>query len=209
MSCPQSSLSVFDPMGLVSPFVLLGKQILQEACAAGLGWNDELPDPLKQRYKEWCDQLQELSSITIPRCIKPPDFNVSAVEFHHFADASTSGYGVCSYARLIDSNGSVSVSLVFAKSRVSPIKPVTVPRLELTAAVLAVCCSVILEKEFKFDCSVKHFFYSDSTVVLGYISNSTRRFQVFVANRVGTIQSLTTASQWSHVSGKENPADLA
>ena len=102
-----------------------------------------------------------------------------------------------------------SATLVFTKSCVSQIKPVTVSRLELTAAVLAVRCSVMLEMEFKFDCSVKHFFYSDSTVVLGYISNSTRRFQVFVANRVGTIQSLTTASQWSHVSGKENPADLA
>ena len=188
--------SVFDPMGLVSPFVLLGKQILQEACAAGLDWDDELPDPLKQRYKDWCDQLHELSLLTIPRCIKPPDFNVSAVEFHHFADASTSGYGVCSYTRLTNSNGSVSVALVFAKSRVSPIKPITVPRLELTAAVLAVCSSVMLEREFKFGCSVKHFFYFDSTVVLGYISTSTRRFQVFVANRVGTIQSLTTASQW-------------
>ena len=108
-------------------------------------------------------------SLTIPRCIKPPDFNVSAVKFHHFADASTSGFGVCSYARLTDSNGSVTFNLVFAISRVSPIKPVTVPRLELTAVVLAVRCSVILEKEFKFEDSVKHFLYSDSTVVLGYI----------------------------------------
>ena len=137
-------------MGLVSPFVLLGKQILEEACAAGLGWDDELPDPLKPRYKEWCQQLQELSSLTIPRCIKPHDFNVSSIEFHHFANASTSGYGVCSYIRYIDHNGSVSVSLVYAKSRVSPIKPVTIPRLELTAAVLAVRCSVMLEREFKF-----------------------------------------------------------
>ena len=179
--------SDFDPMGLVSPFVLLGKQILQEACAAGLSWDDKLPDPLKQRYKEWCHQLQELSSLAIPRCIRPPDFDVTSIEFHHFADASNSGYGVCSYIRFIDSDGSISVSLVFAKSRVSPIKPVTTPRLELTAAVLAVRCSVMLEREFKFKESVKHFFYSDSTVVLGYISNSTRRYQVFVANRVGTI----------------------
>ena len=70
----------------------------------------------------------------------------------------------------------VSTTLVFSKSRVSPIKPFTVPRFELTAAVLAVGCSVMLEKEFEVYCSVKHFFYSDSTVVLGYISNSTRRF---------------------------------
>ena len=116
---------------------------------------------------------------------------------------------MCSYIRYIDHNGSVSVSLVYAKSRVSPIKPVTIPRLELTAAVLAVRCSVMLEREFKFEGQVKHFFYSDSTVVLGYISNSTRRYQLFVANRVGIIQSLTSVSQWSHVAGKQNPADLA
>ena len=84
---------------------------------------------------------------------------------------------MCTYVRLIDPNGLVSVALVFAKSRVSPIKPVTIPRLELTAAVLAVRCSVMLERELKFECPVKHFFYSDSTVVLGYISNSTRRYQ--------------------------------
>ena len=201
--------SVFDPMSLVSPFVLLGKQILKEVCSLGLDWDAPIPDPLIVRFKNWCEQLLSLSEIKISRCVKPSDLNVSSVEFHHFADASTSGYCVCSYLRLVGINGKVSVTLVFAKSRVSLIKPVTVPRLELTAAVLAARCSVMLEKEFKFGVSVKHFFYTDSTVVLGYISNSTRRYQVFVANRVGTIQSLTSVSQWSHVSGKENPADLA
>ena len=61
---------------------------------------------------------------------------------------------MCSYLRLIDSSGAVSVKLVFAKSRVSPIKPVTVPRLELTAADLAAKCSIMLEREFKFDWDV-------------------------------------------------------
>ena len=160
----------------------------------GLEWDDLFPDSHIARYKNWCEQLSSLSEIKIQRCVKPPDFIVCSVEFHHFADASVSGYGVCSYLRLIDSNGNVSVRLVFSKSRVSPLKPITVPRLELTAAVLATRCSVMLEKEFKFSDSVKHFFYTDSTVVLGYISNSTRRYQVFVANRVGIIQSLTSVS---------------
>ena len=100
-------------MGLVSPFVLLGKQILQEACSLGLDWDAPLPDPLIERYKEWCSQLSSLSEIRIERCFKPLDFIVSSVEFHHFADASVSGYGVCSYLRLIDSLGNVSVKLVF------------------------------------------------------------------------------------------------
>ena len=105
-------------------------------------WDAPLPDPLIERYKEWCLQLFSLSEIRIERCVKLLSFIVSSVEFHHFADANVSGYGVCSYLRLIDSLGNVSVKLVFSKSRVS----ITVPRLELTAAVLATRCSVMLER---------------------------------------------------------------
>ena len=111
--------SVFDSMGLVSLFFFLGKQILQQACICGLNWDDSLPDNLQKLYKNWCSQLKELSSIVIPRCVKPLDFERQTVEFHHFADASSHGYGICSYLRLIGSDGHVSVSLVFAKSGVS------------------------------------------------------------------------------------------
>ena len=113
----------------------LGIHLPRDLC--GLNWDDSLPDNLQKLYKNWCSQLKELSSIVIPRCVKPLDFERQTVEFHHFADASSHGYGICSYLRLIGSDGHVSVSLVFAKSAVNPIKAVTVPRLELTAAVLA------------------------------------------------------------------------
>ena len=82
--------SVFDPMGLVSPFVLLEKQILQEVCSLGLDWDAPLPDPLSTRYKDWCEHLSSLLEIKFRRCVKPPSFNISSIEFHHFADASTS-----------------------------------------------------------------------------------------------------------------------
>ena len=107
--------SVFDPMGLVSPFVLLGKQILQEVCLLGLYWDAPLPDPLITRYKNWCEQLSYLSKIKICRFIKPHDFEVSSIEFYHFSDASSSGYGVCSNVRLIDVNVLVFVSLLLQK----------------------------------------------------------------------------------------------
>ena len=138
--------SIFPFHRVNCPFVLVGKQILQEACSLGLEWDAPLPDPLIERYKEWCLQLFSLSEIRIERCVKLLSFIVSSVEFHHFADANVSGYGVCSYLRLIDSLGNVSVKLVFSKSRVSPLRPITVPRLELTAAVLATRCSVMLER---------------------------------------------------------------
>ena len=66
----------------------------------------------------------------------------------------------------------------------------------------------MLERELQYS-SINHFFYTDSKVVLGYICNSTKRFHIFVANRVGFIQAHTTANQWNHIDGKTNPADIA
>ena len=91
------------------------------------------------------------------------------MEFHHFCDASSTAYGVCSYVRTIDSNDKPQTSLVFGKSRVAPLKPITIPRLELNAALLAVKISRMLDLEFQYD-DAKHFFYTDSQVVLSYIA---------------------------------------
>ena len=106
---------------------------------------------------------------------------IKKVELHHFSDARQDGYDQCSYLRLIDEQDLVSCSLVFAKSRVAPLKLVTVPRLELSAAVTAVKVSAFLNQELDYD-SISNVFWTDSTVVLGYISNEARRFHVFVAN---------------------------
>ena len=97
---------------------------------------------------------------------------------------------------------------MFAKSRVAPVKPVTIPRLELSAAVLGVRIAMMLDRELQYS-SIDHFFYTDSKVVLGYICNSTKRFHIFVANRVGFIQAHTSANQWRHIDGQTNPADIA
>ena len=123
-----------------------------------------------------------MEQVSIPRCLRPSDFDVSVCELHHFCDGSSVGYGACSYIRLLSDSGLPVVSLIFAKSRVAPVKPITIPRLELASAVLAVKIAVMLEKELKYS-SISHHFYSDSQVVLGYISNSSKRFHVFVANR--------------------------
>ena len=200
--------SVFDPLGLVSPFILLGKQILQELCVSGLGWDDKVQPEIEARFMRWIQLTSSLHILRIPRCYKRPSLTTYKVELHTFCDGSTIGYGVCSYLRLIPEQGPCQVKLVFGKSRVTPVKPMTVPRIELCAAVLAVRVSLMLEQELKYE-YVKQIYYSDSKVVLGYINNSTKRFHVFVANRVGFIQSNTNAVQWKHIDGKRNPADWA
>ena len=136
---------------------------------------------------------------------KPPTFGkVTFVQLRHFWDASNHRYGQCSYLRLTDDTGQVHCSFVMGKARVTPLKLVTIPRLELTAALLSVRVSASLREELEYD-QITEVFYTDSQVVLGYIK--TRRFHVFVANRVQEIRENSTPDQWKYIETKENPAD--
>ena len=201
--------SVYDPLGLIAPVILVAKQILQEMCRAHMDWDAPIPDNLRSRWESWRYDLPKLKLLEISRCIKPKDFGeISSVQFHHFADASTTGYGQCSYIRSVNDHGAVHCALLMGKARVVPLKPVTIPRLELTAALVAVKVSSVLESELNFS-SVTHCFWTDSKVVLGYIANETKRFHVFVANRVQQIRDKTEPSQWRYVESKDNPADMA
>ena len=201
--------SIYDPIGLIAPFLLQGKRILQGICKDGAQWDDPVPDHLRMQWIKWREELGVLASLKVPRCYKPIDFGeVKSIELHNFSDASTVGYGQCSYLRMINSRGKVHCALVMAKSRVTPSKPITVPRLELTAAVLSVKVSSFLQKELKYG-AIPEVFWTDSEVVRGYISNDVRRFHTFVANRVQCIRDYSRPDQWRRVDTKENPADEA
>ncbi|XP_063607775.1 uncharacterized protein LOC134782243 [Penaeus indicus] len=201
--------SVFDPMGMVSPFILIGKRILQTLCQDGVDWDDDISDNLKQQWRRWRDDLIQLKELKIPRCYKPDVFRkVKSLELHHFSDASQHGYGQCSYLRQVSEQGQVHCALVMSKSRVTPLKPITVPRLELTAAVVAVRISSMLRKELGYQ-EVKEYFWTDSKVILGYISNEAKRFHVFVANRVQHIKDHSSMEQWKFIESAQNPADAA
>lgn len=199
--------SLYDPLGFLAPFILRGKKILQEVCRQGIGWDDTLSFELQPRWECWKRDLSNLKKVILPRTYAPPEFGkVKEVELHHFSDASTSGYGQCSYLRLKNEREDVHVALAMAKSRVSPIKITTIPRLELTAAVVSVSVSRILKEELRYT-DITEFFWTDSKVVLGYINNEARRFHTFVANRVQRIHLSTVPQQWRYVPTKDNPAD--
>ena len=200
--------SVYDPLGFVAPFILLGKQILQQMCRDKLSWDDTLPDDLRPLWESWLQDLRNLAEVKIPRCYVPSSFKVQHYELHHFADASESGYGECSYLRAVSTSSEVHCSFVMGKSRVAPTKVTTIPRLELSAAVVAVRTSDMLKKELEIEC-LQEVFWTDSRVVLGYINNEARRFHVFVANRVERIKQSTESTQWKYVASEDNPADYA
>ncbi len=201
--------SVYDPLGLIAPVLLSGKRILQEVCKRGSGWDDPLSDRLSLRWEQWKRDSQNLQKIDVPRTYAPFSFGKPVqAELHHFSDASTHGYGQCSYLRLKNTEGDVHCAMVMAKSRVAPLKLTTVPRLELAAAVVSVEISSVLKKELDYTV-IEETFWTDSKVVLGYISNEARRFHTFVANRVQRIRHSTTVEQWKYIPTDENPADHA
>ena len=145
----------------------------------------------------------------VSRCFKLKETeNLKKAELHHFSDASTEGYGQCSYLCLVDTRNRVTCSLVMGKARVTPLKPITVPRLELTAAVVSVRVSEMLRRELRCN-EIEEVFWTDSKVVQAYIHNDARRFHPFVANRVQKIRERTVPEQWKFIEGKKNPADDA
>ena len=193
----------------MAPLLLEGKSILQELCRLDVEWDEPVPPEIKCKCQNWKDELLALEKVSISRCYKPDKFGlVVRTELHHFSDASTRGYGQCSYLRMINDQNNIHCALVIGKSRVAPLKPVTIPGLELTAAV----CSVRISKQIKHELEYKiddEYFWTDSMVVLGYIASMTRWFHIFVANRVQEIQESTKIEQWRHVKTEQNTADKA
>ena len=128
-------MSIFDPLRFLARYLVTAKVLLQEVWRAGIGWNDELPTALNLRWEKWKESLEQLDGFRIPRCYDTNTSRTSPVELHVFCDASTHAYAVLAYVRVPTAQGFHS-SLVMAKMRVALLKPTSVPRLELQAAVM-------------------------------------------------------------------------
>ena len=201
--------SVYDPLGIAAPFLLVGKKILQDLCRTKLGWDDEICEEFRVRWERWRGQLPALERFSMERCLKPNNFGVVVSrQIHSFSDASSTGYGQVSYLRIENERGDVHCAFLIGKARVAPVKTMTIPRLELTAATVSVRVVEMITGELDEPVNSRHF-WTDSTTVLKYICNEKKRFQVFVANRVQTIRDATSPYQWRYVESKRNPADDA
>ena len=182
---------------------------MQLLCKESIGWDDTIPDELQIQWETWQNELHLMEMMEVPRCFKLQEMeNLKKVELHHFSDASTEGYGQCSYLRLVDTRKQVNCSLVMGKAHVTPLKPITIPRLELTATVVSVRVSEMLSRELRYN-EVEEVFWTDSKVVQAYIHNDARQFHTFVANRVQQIRERTLPKQWKYIEGKNNLADDA
>ena len=108
--------SVFDPLGLVAPFILIGKRILQQLCRGGVDWDDRVPEDVRCEWEKWREQLHLLTKVEIQRCYVPEGFKeLQTVELHNFSDASQFVMGNFSYLRLVDKENNVYCTLVMGE----------------------------------------------------------------------------------------------
>ena len=198
--------TVFDQLEFVGPFVIKAKILLQEQWTRGYDWDDVIHDEIASRIGSWYGQLRNLGNVQVPRCLREAK-EVVAKRVITFVDASLRAYGTVVYLQCVYNDATVSSRLVASKCKVAPLKPMTVPRLELAGAVLGLRLTQHLTVVLGLPMQ-SITFYSDSTDILWWIRGQGRSFRPFVANRIGEIQMETEPSQWQHVPTGENPADL-
>jgi hypothetical protein len=197
---------LFDPLGLVSPVTITAKITLQEIWKLKINWDESLPLGLHTRWVEFLRTFIELNQIKIPRKVIGSKSH-HRIELHGFSDASEKSYGACVYIRIIPTNGPVESNLLCSKNKVAPLKTVSIPRLELSAALLLAKLVAKLKTTLNttFDQCV---YWTDSTIVLSWLQLQPSSLKTFVANRVSQIQSLTDPKEWCHVPSEQNPADI-
>ena len=175
----------FDPLVFISPFILLARKISKKTFEEKINWKSMLPQDLCVEWHRWLEMLPDLKDATFPRHVK---FNEST-EIHVFGDASANmGHGVAAYARTFKKNSNCYDSnLLFAKSKINPTKDMSVPRLELVAALLCAKIADMLREELDFP-KDRIFCYSDSETTLWWLTKKPNSLLPFVANRVQKIQ---------------------
>ncbi|XP_025832766.1 uncharacterized protein LOC112905148 [Agrilus planipennis] len=200
-----SIAQIFDPLGLLAPIVVTAKIIMQKLWQCKLAWDESVPMDLHSKWLKYRESLNLLNEINVPRHVICKTYN--HIELHGFSDASEQAYGACIYLKSINSAGKAQISLLSAKSRVAPLKPITIPRLELCGAVLL---AELYEKvKQTLDINIDNsFLWCDSTIVLCWINAIPTKWTTFVSNRVSKIQTLTRIENWKHVRTHDNPADL-
>lgn len=199
---------MYDPNGFLGPVVMKGKMLMQELWKDNMDWDEPIKGGIKTNWEKFNEDLKNIHIISINRWLGTIGENT--MQLHGFCDASEGGYGAVIYSR-VRNDAKYRTEIIVSKSRVAPLKAITIPRLEL-------CAAELLAKLFKI---VRHIFeekrekiqifcWSDSQVVLHWLKKPSISLKTYVAHRVETIQNLTEELklQWYWIKGADNPADL-
>lgn len=199
---------IFDPLGLFAPAIFRAKHIMQRTWASKLHWDDPLPSEIQADWSSFVSDLPSLTSFRVPRYINTR--TKSKCYLLGFCDASQYGYAAVVYIRILSAYRDSSIFLLGTKTKLAPLMPLTVPRLELNAALLLARwmnrLRAVLESQLDI---IGVYAWTDSSVVLSWLTSPHESFKVYVSNRVHQVVSLLPECAWSHVRSENNPADCA
>jgi len=203
---------LYDPLGILAPVTFWAKCFMQTLWKSGLHWDEVLPVSLSNTWQQFASELPILSKIKLHRYISTS--GVTAVQLLAFSDASEKGYAAIIYIRCIYEDDRISVHLLTAKSKVAPLKmgktesSLTIPRLELCGALLLARTLNYLMSTLQDVISITSVHaWTDSRVVLSWLTTPQSHFKIFVTNRLAKIRELIPSCQWHYVPSVLNPAD--
>ena len=200
--------SLNDPLGFVAPVTIQGKLFLRKISPTSADWDEPLSPEHQDEWIAWKESLKQLRDVQVPRTYSTAFLSkVSDKEVHVFSDASEKAIAAVAYLKVKTEADISQLGFLIGKAKIAPASGHTIPCLELCCAVLAVEIAEIISNQLGIPTACMHF-RTDSRVVLGYINNQTKRFYIYVTNRVQRIRVSTSPDQWSYISTEKNPADI-
>ncbi|XP_045034626.1 uncharacterized protein LOC123475691 [Daphnia magna] len=197
--------AVYDPL---APLIVKAKIKLRELGIKGLNWKDVVTGEDKTWWQRWFSTLKQLNSIRMPRNLQPNKRNIKSSQLLTFCDASEEAVAAAVYLNTSYEDGSSSCRLVMAKTKLAPRKTISIPKLELNAALLGARLSRYVEEALNLP-GLTRLFWTDSSTTRNWLRAVAAHYTPFVSHRIGEIQSVTNPSEWRFVSGKQNIADVA
>ena len=199
--------TIFDPLGFLAPISFTCKTWMEQLWKEETDWDQQVSNDIEEKWNSLRNELPLINEMVVPRWLQYS--NGALTQIHGFCDASEKGYAAVIYSRIVDDNGKVHINLLTSKTKVAPLKnQMTLPRMELAGAVLlAQLVQDSLQALELIDPEI--YLWCDSQIALAWIANPPSTWTTFVANRVASIQQMTTTTQWRYVNTKDNPADVA
>ncbi|XP_065359110.1 uncharacterized protein LOC135953245 [Calliphora vicina] len=200
-----SVAKLFDPAGWISPIVIRGKILIQQLWLERIDWDEPVSADSLRTWNELINDLPSVEKIRIPRWIQFTP--VDCIQIHGFCDASKMAYCAAVYIR-VQTSRTVFTNLLVSKSKVAPLDAITLPRLELSGAVMLAKLTNHTISSLELN-QYEVVLWCDSSIVLGWLAKPPATWkEIYVSNRVSKIHKLIPNAKWRHVPTHYNPADL-